>query len=463
MWILSSTVATSLANQRHSFDQVHSAPARTWNIGGHGLDFASQQVDPFIEGHVLLDHLQTSAPGASSAPGLDYISSQIPQRWPSSLWDPNAMFAPVNRPEHFDRASPIQRKMLHDSHRTFHNSAAELQQSTPQAMGVPQPFFGEESSGVRGNSHEVSSTGIPCFPSFASIYEPSTTHLTSSTLSPVDIPGRRKVENSATINYPCAPGYTSESYTDDVTTRLAGDFGTLEPQKINPSFAKIRLFQQQQQQQQLQMAPGPIDITTGSSLEAQNRNCWKGTRSPISQSLENEINGGEFRQTSHDLPPSSYPGAMKIPQTRKDHQADQSSSFPLTTNQRSIYLRDIPNPPKHRASISASQPTIILPNDSSFPMRRKSSRKSTRTSRSGSRKAIAEIGHDSLGSSPTRSIRGRRNGPLDQAVALGARQKRSNGEVCIRCKIMKQAVSVSKKIKLSCFTDVLQVQRRYSM
>ena len=341
--------------------------------------------------------------------------------------------------------------MLHESQRVVSNCSAGIRHPTPQLSGMPQPNPVEGPYNVRRQPHKVPTMGISDFASLDSEYEPCSTHLTSSTIPPVDIPGRRKNEDLATINFQSTYDFTPDLYVKNVNTSLDGDSSQFWwPHNMGPSSTEME--RSLQQQQPLTMDPGQIDDLIEGSLKVRNRKCSKDSRSLISQSLDDGIHSGGFGQISHGYPPHSFPGAINIPQARKSYQADQSLSFPPATSQPSTNKWDVPNLHKHRAIISASEPTMIPPNDNNIPMRRKSSRnKSTRTSRSGSLKAIVENGTDGLGSSPT--SRGRRHGPLKEATSMAAAQKRLSGEVCIRCKKMKQKVSAEAITSIASLTN----------
>ena len=125
------------------------------------------------------------------------------------------------------------------------------------------------------------------------------------------------------------------------------------------------------------------------------------------------------------------------------YQADLSSSYPpsagrFPTNRAHMPVSDCSN-------VSASQLDTNVLGGKSLPMRNKASKCRIPTeSSTSSTKPTDECSTIRLGSSPASASRGRRRGRLDPETAFAAGQKRSDGSVCIRCKMMKQQVGPSE-------------------
>lgn len=387
--------------------------------------------------------LKTSAPGASSAPGLIYTSSQYYQNGlRSSLppLDPSSAVNPSLLSQNHRHVSPMQQRLLHESHQTPsalsnsfpspYDQAVHQRQEIPRASRLSReldagekPWGGEESEKPRVSSCRQDE-------------EPTAESLTSSTTAPIAIPRRSDSENLVAINAGYSIGYTLPSYHENINRRQdrkswqklhPGDWDSLTG--VEPSW---------QQQQTLDWGPGQIHGPTAPRLKRSIRNPYIDGDYCISHSLDSAMPRNGFCQTDDDPSAHDHPGAINIPGSNRRCQNDQPSSFPTCLP---IYTPDVSKPQRQQSAISTSPPTTSLLSGTCIPQRSKSNRnKSTRTSRSGSLKAIAENGHGILGSSPTGPARGRRSKPLDRATALAAGQKRFNGDVCIKCKMMKQTV-----------------------
>jgi len=134
-----------------------------------------------------------------------------------------------------------------------------------------------------------------------------------------------------------------------------------------------------------------------------------------------------------------------------DHyQNGLSSSYPPTAH---CYPSSLPTPASPEPPPSSSKRRsrrVTMSSDSSNSDRFKSAQASTRKRRTSvtsntairpsSLSVIPESGLRGLGTSPS-SPRGRRLGPLSDPVATAAAQKRSNRDVCIRCRKDKAVVS----------------------
>ena len=139
--------------------------------------------------------------------------------------------------------------------------------------------------------------------------------------------------------------------------------------------------------------------------------------------------------------------STSFPDSRAQHQSFQSSSSLPTAQSLPICSTSASTHDHDTDPVSISLPKSLASDHTSLPMRRKSSKtKRTERSRSGSLRSIQEEQNRLLGSSPRG--RGRRHGQLSQATAEAAAVKRSVGNVCIRCRMMKQTVSSSSNPRI---------------
>lgn len=179
-------------------------------------------------------------------------------------------------------------------------------------------------------------------------------------------------------------------------------------------------------------------------------------RPPSAQSIQDTLQCESVYDdpTEYTYQPGMYqldhPKAILIPASSKRYQPHQPSSFPVTQG---FYPTDIPSsligPPTH--PVEHHRPrgnTISTPFPSSHPMRRNTSgSKSARRSRTNSLSIIREDGQKPLAlSSSPGSQKGRRYKPLGLEAREGARQKRSEKSVCVRCKMMKQTASTLNNV-----------------
>ena len=144
--------------------------------------------------------------------------------------------------------------------------------------------------------------------------------------------------------------------------------------------------------------------------------------------------------------------AIQIPASSKRYSPTLSSSFPITQG---FYPREIPPSlidqcGQPSGETRARSNTLPIPIPSSHPMQRNASgSRSSRRSRNGSLSIIREDGKKAIAlSTSPNSQKGRRSGPLDPGAREGARQKRVEKTVCIRCRMMKQTVTSPSNIWL---------------
>lgn len=146
----------------------------------------------------------------------------------------------------------------------------------------------------------------------------------------------------------------------------------------------------------------------------------------------------DHQHPSNELHHSDAVMIPRAPAASEHYDSNRSSSFPTTaghlppdfvpvaSNFQAGQARHTQR--RRRDTDSALRPT-------SLPMRRKTSNKSARASRSDSLSIIREDNQKSLSASPTN--KGRRYRPLSQETREDAKLKRLNKSVCIKCHNMK--------------------------
>lgn len=167
----------------------------------------------------------------------------------------------------------------------------------------------------------------------------------------------------------------------------------------------------------------------------------------IDDRYNSAYNGTAGYTTNYQSLELDHPNAIRIPTTSDRYESDRPSSFPITahffpnnlTNTQVIPPIAVTKDPRRR------RVTIGTPSPFSIQMQRKiSSHRPAKASRSDSLEVIREDGQSLLRSSPTGSFKGRRTGPLSKEARAGAKQKRIERSVCIRCYMMKQKVSLHR-------------------
>lgn len=440
----SSTKATEACN----------APARVWAIGRGGVD--SNSLSQYSGSSALgdgepWDNLQTFASGALSAPGLDYRDSHMQQNGPPSPC-PSNWLEPGFSPGSFKGShrhhepSPLQVRLLYDlqspQETRITSYSSDIQHGNRRSSWTPQPNrFGQDyKDGQKQNWSEAGGSlglSISSFPSSSTNESVILSGLMSSTTEPCAAPcrckdGSREIEHAGK-----GVEHTSDFLDKSIGRGLMGESRQTfceDPDYLTanePSW---------QQQGDLSVAASGVFGSAIAGCEPPGQDCMGRKQYSTALHLYRAANQcGAHNATSERLP--DCPGAIMIPGSSKRYDADLTSSFPPTAGHFPDYVPIIRTPERHQSTLSRSQPTMCFPKQARFSMRTKNSKtKPSRRSRSGSLKVIQE--HDnSLGSSPTDSLRGRRKGHLDRATALAAGQKRSDGTVCIRCKMMKQTAS----------------------
>jgi len=190
---------------------------------------------------------------------------------------------------------------------------------------------------------------------------------------------------------------------------------------------------------QFQIGQGASSWT--SDLERTTSAQSKDTASQCDSTYDDNVEYGYQQERFH----LDHPKAILIPTSSKRYESTQPSSFPVTQG---FYPRDLPpglvdHPGQSSQNTRPRGNTISTPMASSQPMQRNTSgSKSARRSRTGSLSIIQEDGQTpiALSSSPG-SQKGRRSRPLNPEAREGARQKRIEKTVCIRCRMMKQTAS----------------------
>ena len=293
---------------------------------------------------------------------------------------------------------------------------------------------------VEEGLHDTGESDTLDFPSSFSDEEPNMGALSSAATAPIAIP-RRLGPRSTTFDNRLHGLYHPLSSYDESVAYSRNDGPRQELRSEDPELVSAAESSWQQQQ----TLPGPIYGLAASQHQGLGQATWADAKYQTLQTLRTSdivTNGeGSCLPTKIDVSQGNT-GAITIPRASEHYQVNLSSSCPPTTDHVSAHMRDVLRPQKHRSTISTSQPTSFLLNSASLPMRRKPSRnKSTRNTKSGFLKAITNNDHGTQGSSPPILVRGRRNGRLSPATAIAASQKRSDGTVCIRCKMMKMTVS----------------------
>jgi len=418
--------------------QDRTDPTRAWNFGSFdSISSSPRERDPW-------SHLQTFASGASSAPGLAYISSRVQQNGtPSQFLCPESSLGSSCGSHNYHRASPLQQRMLSDSNfaqNTRINSfSGGLQHSIRQPAKVPLPdYFGQDYTVGEEDGGEGARSPISGFPSLFQDEQRTRGDLASSTAETRPIPCRRRVERLGMEGMGNATNFILGLPDESIDRGLTGE----SRQRLQPEDPEFLTAMEPswQQEQTLNAGISGIFGSANAGCEPSGQDLWmKNEDLRPNRRYRNVYEPGIHEAITECVP--DYPGAIMIPGSSKHYDADQTSSFPPTAGHYPDYVVTVRAPEHHQSTPSSSPPPMNFPKYRSLPMRRKTSKtKPSGRSRSGSLKTIQEHDH-SLGRSPTGSLRGRRKGQLNAATALAAGQKRSDGTVCIRCKMMKQTAS----------------------
>ncbi len=447
-----------ILTKKHSSTQAteaRSAPTEVWSVGGGGAnsDSSSQYAgsSPIGDGEPW-NCLQTFASGASSAPGLNYRDSRIHQNgspsFPSKFLEPDFSFGSSRGSHRHRQASPLQQRMLHDlqfaQHTAINDCYGDPQPTTRRYLDTPQSnrFGRDYTDGENDDWDEAEGScglHISSFPSSLPD-DHAMPSLTSSTTEPRPISHPRRNWSPGKVYLGNGSEYTSDSFDQSIGQGLTGESRQkLQSEDLDFLTANEPTWQQQQE----------LSLVAGEILGSANAGCepsGQGLKTNYQDSTPNHLDRAALQCDAHDATSEKvpdYPGAIKIPGSSKRYDADLASSFPPTAGHFPDYMPIVQTSEQQQSTLSTSQPIMTFSKHASLSMRRKPSKtKPSRRSRSGSLKVIQE--HDSsLGTSPTGSLRGRRKGHLDQATAFAASQKRSNGTVCIRCKVLKQTASAN--------------------
>ena len=264
--------------------------------------------------------------------------------------------------------------------------------------------------------------------------EPTTASLMSTT-APVAIPQQRQSSSSRFVPSEPHIAYCLPLYDSSMSQSPTSDFLPLCQLKdedimtgIGPSQLQDQSFIEEYgypHSTKYAMAP-----TGGQAM-------WNGSLNPMIDWSHQDISGDRLQNTSgrvtQDYPPTGW-----ISNPSQHYQPDQASSYPPTAGYWPYSMPVL----QARQDLHSTSPAS---NTTSIPMRRKPSKdKPTRKHKFASLKSISKDDRCKRGLSPTGAVRGRRKGQLDPETALAAKTKRSEGTVCIRCKVMKMAVSAPR-------------------
>lgn len=435
--------------------EAHSSSTRVWAMGGRGVnsESSSQYAGSSLVGDgEPWNRLQMFASGASSAPGPGYRDSRIHQNgslspFPSNSSEPGFSFGSSRGSHRHHQPSPLQRRLWYDLQlaqaKRINSCSGDLNHTTRRYLGKPLPngFGLDYTDGEKDDWDEAEeSLGLPntSFPSSLPDDYAVIGGLTSSTTEPRPILRRRMDGYPGMEHVGEGADYPSHCFDHGIGRDLMGESQQkLQSEDLNYLTANEPPWQQQQD---LNSAARGIFDSAIAGCESSGQRLEMRNQHSIPNSLYEAAYQDDAREaTSERLP--DCPGAIMIPGSSKRYDADLTSSFPPTAGHFPDYMPLIRRPEYHQSNLSSSQPVMDFSKHASFSMRRKTSKtKPSTRSRSGSLRAIQEQ-DNSLGTSPTGSLRGRRKGHLDRATALAAGQKRSDGTVCIRCKMMKQTAS----------------------
>lgn len=424
---------------------------KAWDLGPFDTNFPPQcDGCPPIRGKDAWNHLQTFAPGASLAPEYPYTSSLSRQHKAlsdssSSLGDVGTSFEYSCESRNSRSASPLQQKVLYETQYArsipVRSLTGDYQKTRHQSLETPlQHRFGRESMYKEETNGQASTSSSSEYQSMFRNEQPVLQDSGSFFDGERDAP-----------YYPNDDDHDNDYMANDLTYRsnhlgdesLDQDFMGQSWQRSPFELLDVPLETSRRQMQELSPMTNEEFGWAGSSLEPPVYEQWEESRQVAPASCSTQAS----QNATHD--PTSegfqdYPGAILIPGCSKRYDSTLTSSFPPTAGHFPAHVPNVRKAGHEQATFSDSQPTSDFPKLTSIPMRRKNSRqKYIGRSRSTSLKVIPEQ-HNSSGNSPTGSLRGRRRGHLDPATALAAGLKRSDGTVCIRCKVMKQTASVAK-------------------
>ena len=431
----------------NSFGSLHSAPTEASDVAGSSSEPWSQYATcPPTEASGLWNH-QTSAPGASLAPGRDCRSSQDHQnefQQSQSPLDTTAITTPSLGSYDSIQASPMHQRMFQESQPSANplgnSSFRELHNVNHQLCNVSwrKDFeTGYTPQATRCEHEEGESSNF----SIDFQQDESKGMLTSSSTAPIAIPQRRNSNSLPPVSVSGAAEYALPTYVNPSQNNESWRKMQSKDRDIEVSMQLLR------QQEQTLIAEGvrPKHGMANAWYASPDQDVRHSSHKCISSSSYPATDPSATNQNNIDNMNQGSTAAVRTPQSRECYQPYQASSFPPTAGRFPMHMSAFPDQQNNCSFVSDSGSVASTTSAPSLPMRRRSSKNCAfRRPRSGSLTAVPEYNHLKPKFSPPGApvpTRGRRRGRLAPATALAAGQKRSDGTVCIRCKMFKQTAS----------------------
>lgn len=423
----------SLPRHQSNFTTTTVASDFDWRSMGHYPDNSLSKED------APWDLTNTFDFSALEAHELNCPSSYTHQSEPPS----HCFSSPSNRSESFassssshsiHQISPLQKRFLRESRKaSYCDNPGVLHDSTSQFLNVSCCSCNIEPA------YKADDSTVSSFPSLSSDDVPSLSKLTSATSAPRAIPGPGRTKGLANTGRSIV-GRGSMEVLDDLTHQALAyePWQDMQPTGFAPTSAHKNDYQQSKV---LACEPKRNNSMYNNLSEA--TNFYLGNDS---QDLDLEPFYIPYL-TSHDHIDDANSAINNLTDVNfseySDHyQPELPSSCPLSDSHFPAYTGSIPTQRQHSSGTSTLQSKSLPLNSNHLTLRVKSTKtKRAGRSRSGSLRGIREEECGNLSSSPTGSMRGRRRGQLHPETALAAAAKRSKGDVCIRCRVMKQTAS----------------------
>ncbi|KAL6721798.1 hypothetical protein ACLMJK_000903 [Lecanora helva] len=408
---------------------LYQTTPKPWNDVASGPAYSSRStaLPPFGENEPW-SQLQTSAAGASLAPRFNDTSSQCRQngyQWSTDPSDTTGSYT-SSMESYGSCLAP-----------TMHQRMLQEYQIDPVKLAVPQHGGSGHEEDVLPKSDEgktwdnYSTSLVPWD------HDPSPVgELSSSTTAPIDIPGRGRPNSLPAINVTHAvdppPSIQSNfrNYNHQARRKLQSD--------DHDAMISYELLRQQQLGLNIGGAKDFSGITNAACQKPANGS-WDVSQRLFSDALH-QANEAKISHPSRGVDAAGMSvAASSFPNANQRYCSYQASSFPPTAGCFPISMRPLSAPQKYCSHRVAFETAITPQIAANIPAERQISRNgATQSPNQNLPAAVAKNHHRESAVSTTNQNRGRRRGRLDPAIASAAGQKRSDGTVCIRCKMLKQ-------------------------
>ena len=261
--------------------------------------------------------------------------------------------------------------------------------------------------------------------------------LTSSSIAPIDIPGRGSLTSPPYIGVSSAAEHALPTYANQ--SQQGKSWRKMQCNRdIEVSMELLR----QEEQNLIAERVEPKHGLASASYALPDQDVRHFGHGRMSNSSHTATGPSATDQNAVEIMDQDSISTVRSPQSSKFYQPFQASSFPPTAGHFPVQVCTFPDHQNKPIFLSGSGTVVSSASATTLPIRRRSSKNGpSRRPRSGSLTAVPEYDHVRSRFVPTVPTRGRRRGRLPPATASAAGQKRSDGTVCIRCKMFKQTVS----------------------